>query len=431
MTELERINRAIADELPAVSLTLSDLGRRAIFPRGIPFQSAQAKGTRYNATIGQVTDGHGGALPLPALRDALAGLSASMSHLYSPPSGHLALRQAWQRRQRALSNGSSVATTLPFVTGGLSQGLSFLAELLVDPGRPVLVPRPRWGNYDQTFGFRRGGRLVSYDLFEGTTFSLRGLDEALESTCEPAVLLLNFPHNPTGYCPDPGEVAAMVERIAAHPYPLVVVVDDAYAGMLYLGSPSARSMFWDLAKRVDRERHAVIRLDGATKELLFFPGRVGFITIALPADSPAAEALESKFGSLARSSVGSPSGPGQAAVLHALEQTDLEEQIASANRVLGRRAVALQAALQDMDCPWLRPYPFHGGVFALVGVHGIADVDALRLFLIEEESVGVCSIAAPPALRLAYCSVDEQDIPELVQRLARGVQAFAAKHDGV
>lgn len=427
MSSLDQINADFAAGLPAAAATLSDLGRRAIFPQGIPFQSAQARGTRYNGTIGQVTDGYGKPVPMPSIRSAMEGLDDGMCHLYSPPSGHLALRQAWAARQREHSGGATTLFTTPFFTCGLSQGLSFIGDLFVEPGRPVLVPAPRWGNYDQTFGFRRGGTLVPYELFVDGDFSLDPLDRALAALDGPAVIVLNFPNNPTGFTPSRAQAAALVERLAAHRHPLVIVVDDAYAGMVYEPTALQRSLFWELAPVLDPEFHALFRIDGVTKELLFFPGRVGFLTTALDPDSPAAAALESKLASLARSSVGSPTGPGQAVVLRALQTPQIEDQVAQAHAMLRARYLALRDAIDAIDHPALQPFPFNSGVFALIGVSGAEDVDALRRFLIDDQSVGVVAIASPPALRIAYCSVAEQDLPELVRRLVTGVERYLAR----
>lgn len=421
MNDLDRLNADLQAGWPAAGASLSALGRRAIFPKGIPYQAGQARGTRYNATIGQVTDGRGNPIPLPALDAALAPLDGRMSHLYSPPSGHKALRQAWGARQRRLSGGSTVPTTLPFVGLGLTQALNFAAELFVDSSTTVIVPRPRWGNYDQLFGMRRGARLVDADLFVDGQYSLQPLKAALAEVDGPAMVVLNFPHNPSGFTPNRDQAAELVQAVLAHPGPLVILVDDAYAGMMWESDLPQRSLFWDLAEGHDPERHVVLRADGVTKELLFFPGRVGFLTAALDPDSPAAAALESKLGSLARSGNGSPPGPSQAAVLHALSQPDLEEQIAAANRILADRWTRLSAALAAAASPTLRPYPSNSGVFALVGLGRGIEADKARRKLIDAHSVGLVSIGAIQALRIAYCSVAVDDIEPLVDAMAAGL----------
>jgi aspartate/methionine/tyrosine aminotransferase len=426
MSEAEALNQTLAEGCPPASALLSALGRSMYFPKGIPFQAAQARGTRYNATIGEVTDGRGQPMPIGALEAPLSGLDARMSHLYSPPAGHPALRDAWARRQRAYAGGSLVPTTRPFVALGLTHAVSLAAELFVDAGTPVLVPRPRWGNYDQVFGVRRLGRLVPYDLFIGGRWDPSGLAEAAAAVQGPSVLILNFPNNPTGFSPSAADVPAIVNAALAGPYPRMVLVDDAYLGMNYAEGLPERSLFWDLAEAADPARHLVARADGVTKELLFFPGRVGFLTFALDPAGPVAAALESKLAGLVRSILGSPPGPSQALVLHALNDPTLEAQIQGRRGILAERARVLTQALAGLNDPGVRVYPFNSGVFALVGLDPSLPADEVRRHLIETESLGLVA-EDDNALRIAYCSVDVHDIPELVSRLGRGLSTFRAR----
>lgn len=421
----DSLNDDLAEHLPAAAACLSALGRRCYFPPGIPFQTAEARDARYTATIGQVTNGHGQPLPLPALAEALGRLDARQAHLYSPPQGHEALRDAWGARQRRLSGGSTAPASRPVMVHGLTQGLAFAADLFLDEGSPCLIPHPCWGNYRQVFGIRKGARLVPFDLFEDHQYSVEPLRRALAATDEPAMLVLNFPHNPSGYTLTRAQVDELVRVVAAHPGPLAVVVDDAYHKMVWKEGLLDRSLAWDLAEAADPERHVIVKVDGVTKELLFFPGRVGFITFMTDPDGPAAAALESKCKSLARSANGSPVGPSQAAVLHALAQDDLEAQLDAARSVLARRFRALEAILDDLDEPGLVPYPANSGVFALVGVDGV-DAHDLRRRLIADHDVGLISIGSPNAVRVAYCSCAEEDIPALMDGLVAGIRAARA-----
>ena len=119
MASYSDVNRVLKQHAPVVERCLSSLGRQAVFPEGVPFQSAQAKQTELNATIGQVTDGHGNPIPLPALRDAASELDERMAFLYSPQAGQNAVRQRWQQFQ--LQRSGSVKAeriSLPLVTHG-------------------------------------------------------------------------------------------------------------------------------------------------------------------------------------------------------------------------------------------------------------------------------------------------------------------------
>ena len=65
MIDSSQVNAALEREAPALFRTLSPLGRRVFFPPDIPFQAGQAKGRTFNGTIGQITDGRGGAVRVP------------------------------------------------------------------------------------------------------------------------------------------------------------------------------------------------------------------------------------------------------------------------------------------------------------------------------------------------------------------------------
>ena len=129
MSEAERLNQILQRETPALARCLSPLGRQAAFPHGIPAQSAEAKGTRLNATVGQVTDGYGSPLPPAVLRGTTQGLHEGMSFLYSPQQGHQSLREAWAARQRLLAGTTNKDSTLPIVTHpAISGSVEFPSE---------------------------------------------------------------------------------------------------------------------------------------------------------------------------------------------------------------------------------------------------------------------------------------------------------------
>ena len=86
-----------------------------------------------------------------------------------------------------------------------------------DGSMSMLVERVRW----------RWSRAT------GAAARLEAIDQVLETAAAGAVLILNFPSNPIGYSPTLAEAQALVERIASHPRPLVVVTDDAYQGMVW------------------------------------------------------------------------------------------------------------------------------------------------------------------------------------------------------
>ena len=89
--------------------------------------------------------------------------------------------------------------------------------------------------------------------------------------------------------------------------------------------------------------------------------------------------------------------------------------------LLRSRYHCLRTALARLSEPFL-PYPFNAGCFALLGLDPRIPVEPLRLRLIDELDTGVIAIGAGNAIRLAYCSLAEDDVDELVDRLDRAVR---------
>lgn len=433
--QLERANAVLREHEPALFNALSPLGRRALYPRDIPFQAAEARGKKYNGTIGQITDGQGGAVPLPAIARALSGLDEAERNralLYSPIEGLAELRELWRGWHRR-GIAAEVPSTLPLVVDGLTHGLALAAELFAGEGTVVAVPEPYWGNYDQIFSLRLGARLVSAPAYRDGRYEPRALARALDGAGlapgEPALAILNVPSNPGGYSPTVAERAELVDSLlaVADERPLVVICDDAYSGLVFEEGIPRTSPFWDLAGR--HPNLVAVKVDGTTKELSYFGGRVGFLTFGVAPDSPAVAVLESKVKCLVRAGVGSPVATGQVLAIQALRAPDLEEQVAAVHELLGRRFHALARALESLDRESLRPLPMNSGCFGLVEItprlrqHGLV-AETIRQHLLTFKDTGIVAIGTD-FVRIAFCSVDEVALPELVRRLDRGTRELA------
>lgn len=427
MNDAEAINQDLERDAPAVFRALSPLGRRAFYPPGIPHQATEARGTTYNGTIGQITDGAGAAMPLASMAAALAlpADQRSRAFLYSPVPGRPEVREAWRRWQRR-GVDPRVPSTLPLVTNGLTHALSIIADLFTDSQRVLAVPGPFWGNYRQVFAMRTGARIRSAPTMRDGRYNPRAIAEVLADlpAGEPAVAIVNAPSNPGGYMPSAAEREALVASLleVAAMRPLVVLLDDAYAGLVYDDAPR-QSLFWSLAGA--HPDLLAVKIDGATKELSFFGGRLGFITFGVAAGSAVQAALESKVKSLVRSTVGSPVAISQVVAHQALASADLEAQVERVRGELALRWQALRTALAATDPALLRPVPFNAGCFAVVALPDGVDAETLRRHLIAEQDTGLVSIP-PSHVRIAFCSVAAADLPELVRRLAAGVETLRA-----
>lgn len=410
----QELNMVLAAAHPGAHAMLSPLARRAAMPLGIPQQTAQARGCERQATIGEITTGAGVPLALPSLARHFVDLDPRQTMLYAPQHGVAELRAAWREH---VEDGPDTPTSLPVVTAGITHGLSLCADLFGSPDVPVLLGTPYWDNYELIFTMRTGSPLVTFPFFDADRrFNVAGLAARLAELRGPAMVLLNFPANPTGYSLLKDEVEPLVAALARHPYPLAVLCDDAYNGLFYDPRLYGKSLWGELARRLDPARAVVCKIDGATKELVFFGGRVGFLTFSLAGN--AGQALAEKAAAILRGTVSSASAPAQAAVLSALCSPNLAAERAAVMDVLQTRWTVLRDAL---DAHGVDALPFNSGCFALLPLPARLDAENVRQRLIREQSVGVISVPSANSLRVAFCSIDAADIPDLVARLVRVV----------
>ncbi len=410
--DARELERRLWASHPAAARMMSPLGRRLVFPRGIPFQAAEARGCEINATLGQLTDDAGDPMPLPVLEESLVGVDRKEAFLYAPIEGPPALRRAWGDRERRLAGDPSVPVSTPFVAHGISHSLSLAADLFADADTDVLVPVPCWENYELMFTMRTAARVVGYAPWRSGSFDVEPLREALASVRGKAVVILNFPSNPTGWWPDAEQARALVEVVLAHPGPLAIVIDDAYEGFVHEPGLHGRSLFWDVAERADPERHLVIKCDGATKQLIFFSSRVGFFTHTATGD--AEDVLTNKLKALTRATVGVASGPALALVGKALQDPRTDAAFEERRAVVGGRYRALKRALADLDPKVVRTWPFNSAYFAFLELAPHLDADKVRKRLIEEFCTGTICFPDQRALRVAYCSIEEHRMGALV-----------------
>lgn len=408
-------NERLRGFAPKVLEALSPLGKRAFFPKGIPFQAGQASGCAINATIGQITDGAGNPIPLAPLAEKLKGLPPKDAFLYSPIQGRDRARKTWLAKLAA-EDARAAHLALPSVTAGICNALSMAADLFFAPGETLTIPDLYWDNYEQIFDMRLEGERATYPFYNAAGgFNVDGLRAALAKQTGKVHVLLNFPSNPSGYSPTPAELEAIADALAEAAKDRVVVVycDDAYHGLVFEPAATPKSLFYSLLER--SENLIPLKCDGVTKELSFFGGRVGFLTFGLP--KAAAEVMVEKAMSLVRSTIGSPVGLSQYLVEEELLDPRHEAEFERLRLTMEARYRKLKAALSAPTDHW-KVFPFNAGCFCLLELRNGLDAEAVRQALIHDESVGVVSQGGR-YLRLAFCSLKEEAIEPLVEALAR------------
>lgn len=425
----QKLNETIAHNSPHIHEMLSDLGKLIYFPKeGILSQSAEAKAKAktYNATIGTALE-KGQPMHLKVIQDTLSAYAPKDIYEYAPPAGKPELRTAWRSKlvtENPSLEGKSYGN--PIVTNALTHGLSIVADLFVGPGDAVIIPDKNWENYELTFSIRRGAEMVYYPLYnENGRFNAEGLKAAIlaRKSAGKAIVVLNFPNNPTGYTPDAEEGRQIVEAIQAGAEAginVVAVTDDAYFGLFFEDSLH-ESLFGSLAGL--HPRILAIKVDGATKEEYVWGFRVGFITYA-DADASVLAALEQKTMGIIRATISSGPHPSQTFVLKALQSPDFDAQRAEKFKIMKGRANKVKAVLDSgkFDGVW-DYYPFNSGYFMCLKLKTVG-AEQLRLHLLDQYGVGTIALGESD-LRVAFSCIEEENVEHLFELIYQGVQDLA------
>jgi aspartate/methionine/tyrosine aminotransferase len=405
-------------------LTLLSLkGKRAYFPsKGILGQSAEAKDATINATIGTAFEEDGSPLCLECLEELVK--LPSTSFLYAPSFGLPSLRETW-RNMLKVKNPSLAdkSFSLPVVTHALTHGLSVAGQLFVGEGEEIILPDLYWDNYELLFEEAFGGVLTTFPMFDGTAFNVAAMEKLLFAPGEKKVVILNFPNNPTGYTAthsDAEAICAALLRAAEAGKKLVVILDDAYFGLVYEPGVSKESLFSELA---DMHRHVLaIKLDGPTKEDYVWGFRTGFMTFGMK-DATAVHyrALEAKAAGVVRGSISSASSIAQHLLQKAYSLPAYAEQKQAKYDILLRRYQRIKELLAAHPeyADSFQPMPFNSGYFMCVKPLGVAP-EALRKQLLETKGTGVIVLSG--LIRLAFSAVPCDKLDALFENLHLTIQ---------
>ena len=399
---------------------LSSEGRRLYFPYGgILGQGAEAKACEINATVGMAFEEDGSPLVLDSFaKNAPLGKKA---FLYAGSFGLLPLREQWKAME--LKKNPSLKNTkfsMPVVTNALTHGLRVAAELFANPTDELVIPDLFWDNYELIFKEAVGCRVRKFNTFakcrqtDAACFDASALGKALLAPGEKKLLILNFPNNPTGYTAtdeDAKKIVAAVRKAAAAGKRIVVILDDAYFGLVYEKGIHGESLFAEFA---DLHRNVLaVKLDGTTKEDYVWGLRVGFISFAFKGATDAQlKALEAKAAGNVRSAISNASSIGQHLAIAAYADQNFLKQKAEKYAVLKKRYVEIRRILRQHPeyADAFEPMPFNSGYFMCVKPCGV-EAEKVRKLLISKYSTG--TIVLSGLIRLAFSTIPLAKLPKL------------------
>ena len=406
---------------------LSPAGRRMYFPYGgILGQGAEAKSCDINATIGMAFEEDGTALVMDCFRKGIN--LDKKAFLYVGSFGLPKLRETW-RAMQIEKNPSLAGKTFsnPVVTNALTHGLRITAELFAGPEDEVVAPDLFWDNYALVVEEAVGSKLVHFNTFADGRFDVAAMKKALLAPGAKKVLILNFPNNPTGYTAtieDAAAIVAAVKEVADAGKKIVVVLDDAYFGLVYEKGVHGESLFAEFSDL--SENVLAVKLDGTTKEDYVWGLRVGFIAFAFKgAGEEQLKALEAKAAGNVRSGVSNINSVGQHLALAAFADPGYAQQKRDKYAVLMKRYHEIRAILKAHPeyADFFEVMPFNSGYFMCVKPKGV-DAESVRRRLIEKYSTG--TIVLSGLIRLAFSTIPTAKLATLFKNVADAIADLRA-----
>ncbi len=407
---------------------LSEIGKGIFFPKlGILAQSAQAKGKNINATIGEAVEDDGTSMHLPEF-DKLINLPVGNIFPYAPSFGKPEFRTLWKESiYRKNPSIKGVEISNPITTNGLTHGISMCAYLFANAGDTVLLSNHYWENYNLIFENNYKAKVETFELFANGGFNVSDFGKKLNETKgEKIITLLNFPNNPAGYTPLNSEVDAIVaeiKKVADKGKKVVVIIDDAYFGLVYEANVFTESIFARLANL--SENVLAIKLDGPTKEDYVWGFRVGFITYAIKGGTAELyEALENKTGGAIRGNISNISQISQSLLHKVYTEPSYEESKKKKFDILKNRYTILRKELEKKEyADYFAALPFNSGYFMCIELKKGLVAEDVRKHLLEKYSTGV--IVLGTVIRLAFSAVPQNKIPELVENIYKACKDLA------
>jgi aspartate/methionine/tyrosine aminotransferase len=428
--QAQQLNDAIAATHPQVLEMLSKRGKAIYFPKlGVLAQSADAQGKDINATIGIALEEDGAPLVLPSLADSIK-LPKASAFTYAPSPGRPDLRKLW--KEMILKKSPSLAgkpISNPVVTAALTHGISMAAYLFCDENDTVFIPHLYWENYDLAVTLATGAKLETFNTFtpEGG-FDVDALRAKLTQGQRGGkkIVSLNFPNNPSGYTPTVEEAAEIVKVLteaAEAGDKVVVLLDDAYFGLVFAKGVYEESVFAPLADA--HQNLLAVKIDGATKEDYVWGFRVGFLTYGIQGATPALyEALEAKTGGAIRGNISNSSHPAQSLLLAAWSSPGYAAEKQRAFDLLKKRYDKVRTIL-DAHPEYAEafvPLPFNSGYFMCIRPVK-ADAEALRKKLLADFSTGTVNFGG--ILRVAFSATPTDKLDKLFDNLFRAARELA------
>jgi alanine-synthesizing transaminase len=203
--------------------------------------------------------------PRPIVNKLIEAAKNPRNHRYSVSRGIPKLREAIANRYGRKWGVSLDPESEVVVTIGAKEGLSHLVLALLGPGERTLVPEPTYPIHIFST-MMADGRLLRLPM--GAPGDLLDKLASRIQAERPKLLILSFPHNPTGFCMDRKFFEEVVRLARRHE--VIVIHDFAYADIVFDGYTAPSIL------QVEGARDVAVEIFSMSKSYSMPGWRVGF-----------------------------------------------------------------------------------------------------------------------------------------------------------
>ena len=217
--------------------------------------------------------------PSSIVEEAYAQLKAGKTH-YCPSAGVLELREAaceWLGRD---GRGGYSPDEIVVGPGG-KPFLYYTIMATAGPGDEVIYPDPGFPVYESV-ALYAGAKPVPLPILEENNFRFTPDDLRARVTDRTRLLILNYPHNPTGGTLTRNELEAIAEIAVEND--IIVLSDEVYAHMLFEGEHVSLATLPGMRERT-------IMLETFSKTYAMTGWRLGFIAAPAALADPLAQLI--------------------------------------------------------------------------------------------------------------------------------------------
>jgi aspartate aminotransferase len=190
-------------------------------------------------------------------------------HGYTPSAGIDELREAAARYLAQMRGGLPIRPQDVVVGAGAKPFIAYAIVSTTDHGAgdEVIYPNPGFPIYESQI-LANGAKPVPIHLHESRGFSFDPAELEKLVNKKTKLLILNYPHNPTGGCLSRKELETIAAILKKHPQ-VWVYADEIYSRLAYAGE------FFSIAQVPGMYERTIIS-DGASKTWAMTGWRIGF-----------------------------------------------------------------------------------------------------------------------------------------------------------